>query len=335
MKKKLLNGLYLASGFAILFFLFKQVDPHQMKAILTGADPLILAVMIVLALSQFVLATVVWNLLLIKRGIRVPFWYLVRVYLAGNFLCTMLPTKYTGDIYRTYAVSKRAGSFYDGAAAVLLERLSGIFVLVLMGFIAALFRSDLLGDQYTTYFMVTFFAGLVTGTWLIFSRPLFRLADHFLGLIRLNVLRRPMTRFHEAIEAYRSDGKFLAGINGLAFVFKTLAFVCIYLAALSLDLPIPFVSLFLIMPLIYVLEALPISINGLGVREGAFVFFFSRVGLSYEQAFALSIVVLFGRMVCVAVGGIAFLIGRMDSVPRRPVLKPVLTPTLVGQGAAE
>jgi glycosyltransferase 2 family protein len=67
--------------------------------------------------------------------------------------------------------------------------------------------------------------------------------------------------------------------------------------------------------MIYVVEAAPISIGGIGIREGAFVFFFTQVGLSIEQAFALSIIVLFGRLCCAVTGGVLYLATR-HRVPR-------------------
>ena len=64
----------------------------------------------------------------------------------------------------------------------------------------------------------------------------------------------------------------------------------------------------LVVPMIYLLEALPISINGLGVREGAFIFFFTKAGLGFERALAISLMVLFFLLVKVLVGGGFFLL---------------------------
>ena len=61
-------------------------------------------------------------------------------------------------------------------------------------------------------------------------------------------------------------------------------------------------------PLICLSEALPISINGFGVREGAFVFFFGVAGIASEEAFAVSILVMVVRYcfsACVG-GSLAF-----------------------------
>ena len=310
-RRRFLNALYALLGIGILAVLIVAVDMKRMVSILKGANPIYLGLMVVLALSQFVLASIVWRRLLRRRNLRVPLSSLVGAYLAGNFVSTILPTKYTGDIYRTFAVSRRTGFPYDVAASVLLERLSGIFVLVLMGLGASFFAADLLGEGAVPYAIVGVLLALSTGTWLLFSNRLYGIASGLFSRLRLRFLQRPMKRFRLAVMKYRGEGRFLLRTNLLSFAFKSVAFVCIFLAALSIGVNVPFISVILIMPLIYVLEALPISIQGLGVREGAFVLFFSRLGLSYEEAFALSMVVLFGRVVCAIVGGAVFLAGRV------------------------
>jgi hypothetical protein len=64
----------------------------------------------------------------------------------------------------------------------------------------------------------------------------------------------------------------------------------------------------MVIPLIYLTEALPISINGLGVREGAFVFFFTQTGVSKEKALALGLLVISIRYIFVMLtGGSLFL----------------------------
>jgi hypothetical protein len=59
-----------------------------------------------------------------------------------------------------------------------------------------------------------------------------------------------------------------------------------------LNINVPIQTLFIIVPLIYFTEALPISINGFGVREGAFVFFFLQINHTKEEALALSLLVI-------------------------------------------
>jgi len=81
----------------------------------------------------------------------------------------------------------------------------------------------------------------------------------------------------------------------------------IYCLALGIEIPITY--LFMVIPLIYLTEALPISINGLGVREGAFVFFFAQKGISNEEALAAGILVISVRYVfAMLIGGTLFLL---------------------------
>jgi hypothetical protein len=77
--------------------------------------------------------------------------------------------------------------------------------------------------------------------------------------------------------------------------------------ALQMDVNIGY--LFTVIPLVYLTEALPISINGLGVREGAFVFFMKQIGITTEQGLALGILVISMRyLFTMLIGGSLFLV---------------------------
>jgi hypothetical protein len=62
-----------------------------------------------------------------------------------------------------------------------------------------------------------------------------------------------------------------------------------YLIAHAMDIALPLDYCFLIVPIVLVVQLFP-SINGFGVRESAFVFFFAAIGLSAEQGVSLSFV---------------------------------------------
>ncbi len=78
--------------------------------------------------------------------------------------------------------------------------------------------------------------------------------------------------------------------------------------SLGLGIEVAFSKLLVIIPLIYLTEMLPISINGLGVRESAFVYFFGLIGNSREEGLALSLLVIGMRYVMVGVLGATLLV---------------------------
>ena len=301
-----LRWLGYAGAVALVGFIVSNVDWRTMAGILRSADPWIIFAMVCMSFFQFLLSSTIWNRFLVRRGIHIPLLKLFRVYLAGSFFSTMLPTKYSGDVYRAFAVGHQSGRHYDAAASVLLERLSGMFVLLLMGFCASLFGGNLLANGSLSYPILMILGVFLTAATLLLSGRLFNVVRVVLKTIRLGFLLRPMGEFHDAVMAFADQKGFLFRTNVIAFFFKMFAFVCIYMGALALHIDAPFQAFVLIMPLIYVLEAVPVSIYGIGVREGGFVLFFTQAGLTFEQAFALSIVVLFGRLCCAAAGGVTY-----------------------------
>ena len=92
----------------------------------------------------------------------------------------------------------------------------------------------------------------------------------------------------------------------LSLFTQIIGIIIFYTAGLSLNISVPIIYYFLYIPVIQVIVLLPISIAGIGVREGAFVYFFTQLGVSRTQAFSLSLVV-FSLSLCLAfIGGIIY-----------------------------
>ncbi len=104
----------------------------------------------------------------------------------------------------------------------------------------------------------------------------------------------------------------LAWVLLLAFVFQFNIVVIIKVYTLALGIEVSFFVLLVIVPLIFLTEVLPISINGLGVRESAFAFFFVMNGLTVEEGVAVSLLIVAERYLLGLVGG-SLLLARVIS----------------------
>jgi hypothetical protein len=112
---------------------------------------------------------------------------------------------------------------------------------------------------------------------------------------------------------YRRDPRRLVIIILLSFLFQLNIVVINKLYTMSLGIDVSFGTLLVIIPLIYLTELLPISINGLGVRESAFGFFFVLIGHTVEEGLAVSLLVIGMRYLIGAVGGVLLLVTLLDS----------------------
>ena len=312
MTKRTINLCFLVLGLGILLFLLSKVNVDELVGILRNADPTFVSLGILLSLMQPILTTMKWHLLLKNKNIRIPFHHLLASHMIGSFVSSFFPSRYSGDVYRTYVVAKYSGKTYDSAASVALHRLSGLFVMGFLGLSASVFGLYLLDQQALTVAIMMTSVAILGGSTIVFSQKVFQGFDTVLRAIRLNFARGPAAQFHAAIMDYRHETKLILKILFLSLLFYLEAFIIVFTAALAIGAKVPFIYVMLVVPMIYLLEALPISINGLGIREGAFVFFFMRVGLQFEQALAIAVVVLFFRLIKSVSGGCLFLGRYMD-----------------------
>ena len=131
-----------------------------------------------------------------------------------------------------------------------------------------------------------------------------------LRLTRLNqisIVDRVTDKLFLSIQRYGSSPRFLVKIMLLSFTFQLSVIVVTFLLALSLKASVPFFYFSAFVPLINLLEALPISIFGIGIRDAGYVFFFEWAGLNEIQTRSLAILFLAVTVCYSLCGGVIFL----------------------------
>ena len=188
----------------------------------------------------------------------------------------VLPGYLSGDIYRTYAISSAAG-LKDALGIIFLDRIFALIISIILGLgVAPLFMHELLDTG----------AG---------NTLLFLLFSIFSFLAGIFILKKPLTYFFPDIERFYDyflcffKKEYIAKIM-IFYGLVDIAFIIpIYILAQSMDVCLNFTTCCLLMPVIFLSAALPISFAGWGVREGVFVTFLVLFGVSKEVALALSL----------------------------------------------
>jgi hypothetical protein len=117
---------------------------------------------------------------------------------------------------------------------------------------------------------------------------------------RLEKLTYALTRFKETPGA-------LAGCFGGAVMVQAIL-VAFYLGiARSMNIPVGFAELAVIVPVSFIVQMIPLSVNGFGVREATFGFYFTRLGLPLESALLVSFMGAALIMLFSLTGGVAYL----------------------------
>jgi len=228
-----------------------------------------------------------WQQLLAVRGIHDRLRWLTRAYFVAYTAGQLLPTAVGGDAVRIYETIRRhPGQGGPVAGSVLLERALGgaaTLALAAVGFALALGHYDV-----GAYLWIegAFVLGTIVLAVALFSRrvrPLLAKTVPFLRLIRIE---RPIRAAYEGIHAYRGHPRLLFGVFTLTLAVQAIRVLAIWLTgrAVGVDLsPRPY---YVMGPLLFLVLLLPVSVNGIAVRESFFVSFLGNLGVSADKAFA-------------------------------------------------
>ena len=233
-----------------------------------------------------------WNTLLRAQGIVVRLRTLVGSFLVATFFNNFLPSNIGGDVVRVRDTAGPANSKTLAATVVLVDRGLGLLALVLVAALGATASQPGLrggGPPVQPWMLWTglAFGGAVSIQALRVPSLVTRLASPLRWLhadwvdARLAKLTLALGRFADAPGALASSA---AG----AIVVQALLVAFYAAVARGLHIPVSPWHLAVMVPVSFIVQMIPISVNGFGVREATFVAFFALAGLPAEAAMLLS-----------------------------------------------
>lgn len=305
-------GFKLTVTIALLALLLSRTDLHAIGTLFRSLQFPIFFGSIALYLVAQVLSTIRWRCLLRAEQIYLPFWRLILLYYEGMFFNLMLPTAIGGDLVRGYQVSRLTDRREASMASILVERLSGFVALSIIACIAVIPAHGRVGDPLIFWLTAASAAGMVALIASLLSDRLQTLFFRLLHGVGLGRFHDAIHRLYEAIQQYWTHRRALLLALGLSLILQSLVITIFYLISLALNLSVPFFYFFLFVPLMSVISMLPISIAGLGLREGSAVYLFATVGLDAAGALSLSLLWFAVTALCSGLGGIVFLVGHSE-----------------------
>jgi uncharacterized protein (TIRG00374 family) len=209
-----------------------------------------------------------------------------------------------GDIVRAVYLSRYGLSLTEATSAIIVERILGLVVLVSVPLLGYASGGGALPQEVANLFVVTS-AVVVAGTLLLFS--------HWVDTLALRCLKRTSNRFLtkivgfvRALHQYRHPTHAFVVAMLLSLSYQLVSIVAIFALgqALAADVGLPIYLLLL--PVVFLISMVPVTINGLGVREGTFVLLFSQAGMRPETASTVSLLLLGTILIQALVGAVCF-----------------------------
>jgi glycosyltransferase 2 family protein len=294
MKARILFWLKIGVSVGLLGYLLTLTDFRQLVDQLRNLDLRYLLLAYLLLLGQVSFSSLKWQRILRSDGVVMRLVFLFRTIMIGGFISLFLPTSFGGDIYRVAAARGINQDLAKSTSSVLFDRLSGFFALISICMVGYVVLPE---QPYGLLVAVLYVLG-VAGFLLLSSD----MAIGVVGAFKVGIISK-FAKILRSFRNYRRHRRLLALVLLLAFAFQLNVVVINKVYTLALGIEVSFILLLVIIPLIYLTEALPISINGLGVRESAFAFFFVMNGLTVEEGIAVSLLIVAERYLLGILGG--------------------------------
>lgn len=236
-------------------------------------------------------------------------------YLIGGFFNIFLPSNIGGDSYRIVDVMQRSREGVRSAASVFADRLTGFIALVSLSLVASVFVAQRLERPGLILLPLGALALLLLVLFLLWQRTWVRVLLRLSRLDRFAPVVRITEKFFVTFARYGADRQVVVRVMAISFLFQFLLIVAVYLMALSLHAPVHWLYFGAFVPLITLMEAVPVSVYGIGIRDMGYVFFFGMAGMSDVQTRSLALLFLAVTFVYSLIGGLLYL-GRVYSAWR-------------------
>lgn len=295
---KIYLGLRITVSLSLITFLLLKVDLYSLLKYVGQIKPIFLLMAILTTLFAWLINTYKWQLLLVALRLgKISFKTLLSLNFIGLFYNLFLPGQVGGEVIKGIKLSRRPGlSTHQVFISIVADRATGLFALLIMGGIALLSIK-----KESSFLLLVVLIGFSILALLISGDRLKKIGQPIKNLMPFGKFLSP---FLEAIKTYWRNKTCLGLTLFYSFLFQGLVSLNAYWISLGLGIEISFIALIWIMSLVSLLQMLPVSISGIGVREGTLILLLSQYGIASSKALAFSLIIFGITILMGLIGGI-------------------------------
>jgi len=304
--------------------LLAMADRGALVASMRSADLISLTLAFGFLLVALVVNAFRWQVYLSPLGLAPPMSTTIRLTFVGTFFNAFLPTGFGGDAYKSFRLRHHAASVAPPLATVFLDRLAGLVGLAVLGLVGTAVRFAA-GDGGR----VTVAAALLSlAVPVVFGTALWLVPRRWSDGEETAGIGSRLRTFARAFAAAGREPRAVRWGTAIGVASAALLVVVHALLARSLAISVPVAALPGIVLIASLMTVVPLTINGLGFREAAYVWCLGPYGVGHDQALAFALLVLAMSLASSAVGGIVYAVSGgevpagsgpvTEDSPRRP-----------------
>lgn len=301
-KKVFIPLIKILVSIVIIIFLLVKLGLHELVSQFMAANVWWLVAGVVAFSVSNLLGSFQWYLLMKTRGIDIPLGKVITYYYVGLFFNNFLIGYVGGDAIRIFDLSRASGNSSHAISTVFFDRLIGFAMLTTLALVAGLAWRNIFQTKTIIVVILIIFVCWIISFIVLFNEKFAKKIGWAFRFLLPSKINDRIRNIYASINSFKHEKKTIAKVLMISFVIQSLRIFVHYFAALSVGVEAHIKYFFVFIPVIALLASLPISVGGIGVREGSGVALFSQVNSFQPEAI-------------VAMEFLAYVIGLLSTIP--------------------
>ncbi|MGE3756496.1 MAG: lysylphosphatidylglycerol synthase transmembrane domain-containing protein [Pseudobdellovibrionaceae bacterium] len=279
MRKYLGTTLKVVFAAGIIFWMVQsgKIDFRTLPGIL---HPVYLPLAILLMFVNAMAMAHRWKILVNAQGLEMKFWDALKLFLVGVFFNFAMPGGVGGDVVKGYYMTrKRPDRKVDAALSVLMDRIMGLYAMILMAAVMMLLDFPKVRETPGLSFLFLMSLGLAVGATvflLLAFSPQVRGLEKIWRRVQEYKIGRALFKVYISIHVYGKHPQVLLKTILWSWVAQTTAILFFVNVGAAFQMTeIPLIAYFFVCPLGFMITAIPISPAGVGMGQAAFYYLFN------------------------------------------------------------
>ena len=273
---------------ALCAVIIVKVNWHETWRALYQANWFMLIIVLIGMIVNVFTSTLKWKILLSIHKITINFSQLLKYYFTATFFNNFLPSTIGGDGYRILKTFNNSVSKAGAITSVFIERLTGIMALMIIGFLAGMIGYVKTGNDISRLVVI---GGLVGIVLLIVLSLILKITKNPLKRLLRKIVPPKFSGVTEQLKEYNHQNQKIVQVILLSFLFQLSLLFYRLLLVYAVGASISIANLAVAIALSTFIALAPISINGLGLLDGSYIYLLTNFHVDYEQAFIVMILI--------------------------------------------
>ncbi|MDD1516457.1 uncharacterized membrane protein YbhN (UPF0104 family) [Bradyrhizobium sp. USDA 372] len=303
-KHAALFSVKLLLSIAVLVYIARGLDLRQLRNHLVSVDPVLFVVALALIFFQTFLLNGRWELIMRALGVSLDWLAGWRILMISLWFNQVLPSSVGGDAVRMWLLRQRDVQWPEAVKGVAADRFTALIGLIVLMVAGLPFLLSRVSNQAAILAIGGLTVAGVAGTVVLLT--LDRLPKRFIALPAI----ASFVRFGTLVRFLLLQSDHRALLFGSALLIHLVTAAACYALARGVGAQLSVLDAGILIPPVVLLTAVPISISGWGVREGAMVACLGLAGVPSEEALSISLLLGAISVIIGLAGGAIWLASR-------------------------